>query len=87
MGSFGGREDSVKIFPREATVAMAWVSETASGSSEGVIEVSPALVPGPGIWLNETVLHKTGGVERCPTEIRTRAPLEFAKGRLRVQVG
>ena len=47
MGSFGGREDSVKILPREA---MACVSGTASGSSEaGVMEVSAAFESGPGI--------------------------------------
>ena len=50
MGSFGGREDSVKILPRETMVEMACVSGTASGSSEaGVIEVSAAFEPGPGI--------------------------------------
>ena len=50
MGSFGGRFDSVKIFPREAMVEMACVNETASGSSgAGVMEVSAAFEPGPGI--------------------------------------
>jgi len=50
VGSFGGRLDSVKIFPREAIVEIACVSETASGSSgAGVIEVSAVFEPGPGI--------------------------------------
>ena len=50
MGSFGGRLDSLKIFPREAITEMACVSGTASGSSEaGVTEVSAGFEPGPGI--------------------------------------
>ena len=48
MGSFGGREDSVKILPWEAMVEMACVSGTGSESSE-VMDVSAAFEPGPGI--------------------------------------
>ena len=53
MGSFGGRLDSVKSLPREATVEIAWVSGMASGISEAAaMEVSAAFEPGPGIWLD-----------------------------------
>ena len=52
MGSLGGRADSVKILPREVIVEIACVNGTTSGSWEvGVMEVSAAFEPGPGIWL------------------------------------
>lgn len=50
VGSFGGRLDSVKIFPRETMVEIACVNETASGNSAAVaMEVSAGFEPGPGI--------------------------------------
>ena len=50
VGSFGGRLDWVKIFPRETMVEIACVSGTASDNSVAVaMEVSAGFEPGPGI--------------------------------------
>ena len=51
----------MKSLPREATVEIAWVSGTASGSSEVVVmEVSADFEPGPGIWLDGNRLYQDG---------------------------
>lgn len=51
----------MKNLPREAMVEIAWVSGTASGSSEAVVmEVSAAFEPGPGIWLEGNGLRQDG---------------------------
>ena len=50
MGRFGGRLDSVKVFPREAIVEIACVGGIPSVSSVAVVmEVSTAFESGPGI--------------------------------------
>ena len=77
MGSLGGRADSVKILPREVIVEIACVNGTTSGSWEvGVMEVSAASEPGPGIWLRWTVLREG----RCEV---LQIQREYARGFLR----